>query len=44
LTHPIKKRWTRHGSTRYLRGDKQVAAALKYVVEGQGETMAVFQS
>jgi REP element-mobilizing transposase RayT len=40
LKHP--KAWTRHGSTRYLWERDQVAHAMRYVVEGQGDPMAVF--
>ncbi|MGH9647982.1 MAG: transposase [Bryobacteraceae bacterium] len=36
------KRWTRHGSTRYLWTRDSVEAAVRYVVESQGEAMAVF--
>jgi REP element-mobilizing transposase RayT len=39
---PETKRWTRHGSTRYLWKDDEVAAAVDYVIAGQGEPMAVF--
>jgi REP element-mobilizing transposase RayT len=35
-------RWTRHGSTRYLWTEDHVGTAIRYVVEGQGEPMAVF--
>jgi REP element-mobilizing transposase RayT len=34
-------RWARHGSTRWLWLDEDVRAALRYVVEEQGEPMAV---
>lgn len=37
-----RKRWARHGSTRWLWKDKDVQEALRYVVEEQGEPMAVF--
>ena len=36
------KRWTRHGSTRYLWNADQLAAATHYVIEGQGDPMEVF--
>jgi REP element-mobilizing transposase RayT len=36
------KRWTRHGSTRYLWKKDDVMGAVRYVVHGQGEPMAVF--
>lgn len=29
--------WTRHGSTRYLRGDRSVARAIEYVREWQDD-------
>ena len=37
-----RKRWARHGSTRYLWEPKHVAAAVEYVVHEQGEPMAVW--
>lgn len=37
-----QKHWTRHGSTRKLWKEADVAAALHYVVHDQGELMAVF--
>jgi REP element-mobilizing transposase RayT len=37
-----RKRWARHGSTRWLWNDQEVQAALRYVIEEQGEPMAVF--
>ncbi len=42
LDKPGRKRWARHGSTRWLRNQKSVAAAIKYVVEKQGAPLAVF--
>jgi REP element-mobilizing transposase RayT len=39
-----RKRWTRHGSTRWLWKPQRVSAAIQYVVAEQGEAMAVFQS
>jgi REP element-mobilizing transposase RayT len=42
LQGPRSKRWTRHGSTRYLWKDEDVAGAVEYVIMGQGEPMAVF--
>jgi REP element-mobilizing transposase RayT len=39
-----RKRWARHGSTRWLRKSEQVLAALRYVVDEQGEPMALFQA
>jgi REP element-mobilizing transposase RayT len=37
-----RKRWARHGSTRWLWKDQDVRKAIRYVVEEQGEPMAVF--
>ncbi len=37
-----RKRWARHGSTRWLWKDKEVQDAIRYVVDEQGEPMAVF--
>jgi REP element-mobilizing transposase RayT len=39
---PNRKRWARHGSTRWLWKDRDVRSAIQYVVEEQGEGMAVF--
>jgi REP element-mobilizing transposase RayT len=36
-----RKRWARHGSTRWLWNRESVDAAIRYVVEGQGDKMAV---
>jgi REP element-mobilizing transposase RayT len=36
----ITKRWARHGSTRYLWKPEHLAAAMRYVLEEQGEPMA----
>jgi REP element-mobilizing transposase RayT len=41
---PDRKRWARHGSTRWLWKDQDVREAIRYVVDGQGEPMAVFVS
>jgi REP element-mobilizing transposase RayT len=35
-------RWTRHGSTRWLFKDQDVMDAIRYVIDEQGEAMAVF--
>ncbi|HEV8718435.1 MAG TPA: hypothetical protein VGX03_37155, partial [Candidatus Binatia bacterium] len=43
LDTPLRKRWTRHGSTRYLWTPEQVEAAIRYVVYEQGEPMAAFE-
>ena len=37
-----RKRWARHGSTRWLWKDQDVWEAIRYVVEQQGEPMALF--
>ena len=37
-----RKRWDRHGSTRYLNTGEAVRRAIAYVVEGQGAPMAVY--
>ena len=38
-----RRRWARHGSTRYLWTGDAVRAAIQYVVCEQGEPMAVFE-
>ena len=40
---PGRKRWARHGSTRWLWDTESVAAAVRYVVDGQGDPMALFE-
>ena len=37
-----RKRWARHGSTRWLWKDQDVQKAMRYVIEEQGEPMALF--
>jgi len=44
LDEPSRKRWARHGSTRWLWKPQHVSAAMQYVVAEQGEAMSVFQS
>jgi REP element-mobilizing transposase RayT len=44
LDRPGRKRWTRHGSTRYLAKHESVSAAIRYVVDEQGEGMAVLEA
>ncbi len=39
-----RKRWARHGSTRRLWKPQHVSAAIHYVVNEQGDAMAVFES
>ncbi len=41
---PERKRWTRHGSTRYLWQPEHVEAAIRYVVDEQGEPMVVYEN
>ncbi len=41
---PYRKRWSRHGSTRWLWKEEDVSHALRYVVEEQGKPMALFVS
>jgi hypothetical protein len=41
---PARKRWARHGSTRWLWKPEDVSAAIRYVLEEQGEPMAVFRA
>jgi hypothetical protein len=38
------KRWTRHGSTRYLWRNADVIEAIEYVVRKQGEPLEVFEA
>jgi REP element-mobilizing transposase RayT len=44
LDEPCRKRWARHGSTRWLWQQENVSAAIRYVVDEQGERMAVFEA
>jgi REP element-mobilizing transposase RayT len=37
-----RTRWTQHGSTLYLWTEDEVAAKIDYVLNGQGEPLAVF--
>jgi REP element-mobilizing transposase RayT len=39
-----RKRWARHGSTRWLWKREDVLAALAYVIDKQGEKMAVYEA
>jgi REP element-mobilizing transposase RayT len=43
VDEPDRKRWARHGSTRWLWKDEDVEKAICYVVSGQGEPMEVHQ-
>jgi REP element-mobilizing transposase RayT len=38
-----RRRWARHGSTRYLWTGDSVRTAIRYVVHEQGEPMSVFE-
>ncbi|HWF48727.1 MAG TPA: transposase [Bryobacteraceae bacterium] len=44
MDEPDRRRWARHGSTRWLWKDEDVREAIRYVVEEQGEPMAVYLS
>lgn len=44
LDEPSRKRWARHGSTRWLWKPQNVSAAIRYVVDEQGEPMALFEA
>jgi REP element-mobilizing transposase RayT len=45
LRSPLQKgriRWARHGSTRYLRSRENIEAAMRYILQKQGEPMACY--
>ena len=44
LDEPARKRWARHGSTRWLWKAEHVSAAIRYVVDEQGKAMAIFEA
>jgi len=44
LDEPARKRWARHGSTRWLFDEENVSDAIRYVVGQQGPPMAVFEA
>lgn len=44
IDEPNRKRWVRHGSTRWLWKDKDVREAIDSVVSGQGEFMEVYRA
>jgi hypothetical protein len=44
LDEPDRKRWARHGSTRFLRKAEHVLVAIQYVVDERGDAMSVFES
>jgi REP element-mobilizing transposase RayT len=37
-----RKRWTRHGSTRWLKDDEELKKAVQYVADRQGAPMALY--
>jgi REP element-mobilizing transposase RayT len=39
----VRHRWTRHGSTRYLFTEAEVARAIRYSLDEQGERLAWFE-
>jgi len=41
---PGRRRWARHGSTRYLWTKESIRAAVRYVVDEQGLAMAVYEA
>jgi REP element-mobilizing transposase RayT len=44
LDEPNRKRWARHGSTRWLWKPQHVSAAIQYIVSEQGDPMSMFES
>jgi REP element-mobilizing transposase RayT len=44
LDTPARKRWARQGSTRWLWKPESVSAAIRYVADEQGDSMAVFEA
>ena len=44
LDAPDRKRWSRHGSTRYLWKQEDLERAIKYVLHEQGALMAVYHA
>ena len=44
LDGPNRKRWARHGSTRWLWKPQHISAAMQYVVSEQGDAMSFFES
>jgi len=39
-----RRRWARHGSTRYIWTKAQLSAAIRYTVSGQGERLSVYEA
>ena len=44
LEQKERRRWARHGSTRYLWTDEQLRAAIRYVLMEQGEPMSLYSA
>ncbi len=44
LDEPNRKRWARHGSTRWFWDSQSVLAAIRYVVHEQGDPMSVYEA
>jgi len=44
MDEPGRKRWARHGSTRWLWKPPHISAAIQYVVAEQGDAMSVYES
>jgi hypothetical protein len=44
LDEPTRKRWTRHGSTRYVNDERYLADAINYVLNRQGEKMETYEA
>ncbi len=44
LDEANRKRWARHGSTRWLWKPQHISAAIEYVVREQGDAMSVFEA
>ena len=42
IDEPNRKRWVRHGSTRWLWKDQDFLEAIDYAISGQGELMEVY--
>lgn len=41
---PRRRRWARHGSTRYLWTKEAVSTAVHYVISEQGEPLSVYEA
>jgi REP element-mobilizing transposase RayT len=39
-----RRRWARHGSTRYIWTKQQLSAAIRYTVSRQGEALSVYEA